>query len=145
MSNPRFNHVAMSVPATLLGDASRAEILDFYGEVFGWQEMPTMTKPGEQLVLQAYSYDQFVFLTAEDEPMSCPRMDHFGMAVDTKEEFDDFLARARERAAVDPRVDLVGPEMEDFEVLELQSFYVGFVLPMKVEVQHWEWAEGAVP
>lgn len=145
MSNPRFNHVAMSVPSTLLGDAGRAEILDFYGEVFGWQEMPTMTKPGEQLVLQAYSYDQFVFLTAEDEPMSCPRMDHFGMAVDTKEEFDDFLARARERAAVDARVDLVGPEMEDFEVLELQSFYVGFVLPMKVEVQHWEWAEGAVP
>ena len=85
MSSPRFNHVAMSVPSSLLDDDGRADILRFHEEVFGWKEMPTMTKPGERLVLQAYSWDQFVFLISEDEPMACPRLDHFGMAVDTQE------------------------------------------------------------
>jgi hypothetical protein len=41
--NPRFNHVAMSVPAELLDETGRAEILRFWNEVFGFAEMPTMT------------------------------------------------------------------------------------------------------
>lgn len=145
MTHPRFNHVAMSVPSTLLDDDSRAAILRFYGDVFGWDEMPTMTKPGERLVLQAYSYDQFVFLIAEDEPMACPRMDHFGMSVDTMEEFETYLARAEKAAAEDDRVDLVPRDLDDFGFLKLHSFYARFLLPMSVEVQHWEWAEGSAP
>lgn len=40
---PRFNHVAMSVPADLLDERGRREICDFYDEVFGWKELPTLT------------------------------------------------------------------------------------------------------
>ncbi len=145
MSSPRFNHVAMSVPSATLDDAGLAEILGFYDEVFGWKEMPTMTEPGRRLVLQAYSYDQFVFIIAEDEPMACPRMDHFGMSVDTKAEFDTFLERARKRAETDERVDLVDASMEDYGFLRLHSFYVRFLLPLMVEVQHWDWDAGAAP
>ena len=47
---PRFNHVAMTVPADLLDEAGRAAILEFYGDVFGWQEMPTMTVDRKRLV-----------------------------------------------------------------------------------------------
>lgn len=96
MGNPRFNHVAMSLPRSYLEDPTRSEIVGFYRDVFGWDEMPTMTQPGRRLVLQAYSYDQFVFLIAEDEPMTAPRMDHFGMAVDTMGELEAFHARAKE-------------------------------------------------
>ncbi len=144
--SPRFNHVAMSVPSSLLDDDSRAEILRFYDEVFGWTEMPTMTKPGEQLVLQAYDWDQFVFLIADDDPMQCPRLDHFGMAVDTKDELDGFLAKAEAFAATDDRVDIVGHEAEEFgDFLTLHNFYVRFLLPMMVEVQFYDWAEGLAP
>ena len=40
---PRFNHVALSVPADQLDDEGRAHLLDFYEDVFGFTEMPTMT------------------------------------------------------------------------------------------------------
>ena len=145
MSTPRFNHVALSVPGTLLDDAGRAEIVGFYGDVFGWDEMPTMTTPGRQLVLQAYTYDQFVFLVADDDPMRCPRTDHVGMAVDTLDELRTFHERARARAAVDDRVEVSDEEVDDFGFLRLHNFYVGFLLPLTVEVQHWDWAEGASP
>lgn len=45
---PRFNHVALSVAPDLLDDSGRGEILDFYGEVFGWTEMPTLTRDRER-------------------------------------------------------------------------------------------------
>ncbi len=144
--SPRFNHVAMSVPSALLDDQGRADILRFHGEVFGWEEMPTMTEPGRRLIMQAYAYDQFVFLIAENEPMQCARLDHFGMAVDTREEFDTFLSRARDFAARDDRVDLVDAEVEEFgDFLTLHNFYVRFLLPMMVEVQLFEWADGVDP
>ena len=146
MSHPQFNHVAMSVPSSLLEDEGRAELLRFHDEVFGWQEMPTMTKPGERLVLQAWAWDQFVFLIAEDEPMRCPRLDHFGLSVGSREEFDTFLDRAEAFAAKDDRVDLIGHEAEEFgDYLTLHSFYVRFLLPMMVEVQYYDWAEGVSP
>ena len=49
---PRFNHVAMSLPAEALDEAGRTALLDFYGEVFGWTEMPTMTVDRERLVVE---------------------------------------------------------------------------------------------
>ena len=141
MSAPRFNHVALSVPAATLDDAGRADLVGFYGEVFGWEEMPTMTKPGQQLVLQAYAYDQFVFIVAEDEPMACPRTDHFGMSVASLDELTTFHDRARDYATRDDRVDVSAVEMEDFEFLQLHNFYVHFLLPLSIELQHWNWIE----
>jgi hypothetical protein len=136
----------MSVPASLLDDDGRADILRFHEEVFGWKEMPTMTEPGRRLVLQAYSWDQFVFLVSEDEPMRCPRLDHFGMSVSSQADFDGFLARARAFAQTDDRVDLIDHEVEEFgDYLTLHSFYVRFLLPMMVEVQYYDWAEGVAP
>ena len=40
---PRFNHVAMSLPSDLLDEANRADLCRFYGEVFGFEELPTMS------------------------------------------------------------------------------------------------------
>jgi len=137
--HPRFNHVALSVPARLLEPGGRAEILEFYSEVFGWQELPTETVDGQRLVMMAYTFDQFVFLIAEDEPMQAPRLDHFGMGVSTMAELDEFLDRARSFQARDARVDLIEKKTEDHPGLALTSFYVGYLLPMMVEVQHFAW------
>lgn len=137
---PRFNHVAMSVPADLLGEQGRADLLRFYSEVFGWEELPTETVDREKLVMRAYSNEQFVFLIADEPPMSCPRLDHFGMSVETIEELDDILTRARAFRERDDRVDIIDKKVDDFGgMLALSSFYVRYLLPMMIEVQHFAW------
>ena len=136
--HPRFNHVAMSMPAEALDERGRSDIIDFCNEVFGWTEIEQLTKDRAQLVLQAYTYGQFVFLIAEDEPMQAPRMDHFGMQVATMDELDDMLTKARAYKEKDDRVDIVDKSAEDFGPLVLTSFYVRHLLPLMVEVQHYE-------
>jgi hypothetical protein len=136
--HPRFNHVAMSMPADALGADGRAAIVAFCNEVFGWTEIPQLTKDRAQLVLQVYSFNQFVFLIAEDTPMQAPRMDHFGIQVETMDELDDMLARARAYKDKDDRVDIVDKSAEDYGMLVLTSFYVRHLLPMMVEVQHYQ-------
>ena len=139
---PRFNHVAMGVPSDLIGEAGRKEILDFYQEVFGWSEMPTLSKDGELLVLRCYSNEQFVFLHGSATPMQCDKMDHFGMSVGTEQELDEMLARARKVGERDARVEIVDKKTDDFKVLKLHNFYVRYLLPLRIEVQCYEWADG---
>jgi hypothetical protein len=138
---PRFNHVAMSIPADLLGDEGRHDIVRFYDEVFGWKELPTETVDRKKLVLSAYTYEQFVFLIADEPPMACPRLDHFGMSVATEQELDDMLARAKAFQARDDRVDIVDKELTDHGMLAITSFYVRYLLPMMVEVQWWDFKQ----
>lgn len=136
---PRFNHVAMTVPADLLDAKNRAAILEFYGDVFGWEEMPTMTEDRKRMVLMAYEFGQFVFLEADDDPMQTGFMDHFGMSVSEPQELADMLGKARAWAERDDRVTVKDNAVEDFGVLELTSFYVNYLLPLTVEVQHFDW------
>jgi hypothetical protein len=140
-----FNHVALSVPAELLAERGREDLLGFYGEVFGWTEMPTLTRNRELLVLRAHSNEQFVFLAASEESMRCPSGDHFGMSVDTPEALRALLGRAQAFARRDPRVEIEESGVEDFGVLRLHAFYVRYRLPMKIEVQCFEWAPGFGP
>ena len=142
--SPRFNHVAMSVPADLLDPTGRGEIVRFYDEVFGWKELPTMTEDRHRLVLSCYTYEQFVFLISEDDPMTCPRLDHYGMSVETEVELDEMLARAKAFAEHDDRVDIVDKKVDDHGMLAITSFYVAYLLPMMVEVQWWDFKEDPV-
>lgn len=139
--SPRFNHVAMSVPADLLDETGRSEIVRFYDEVFGWKELPTMTEDRHRLVLSCYTYEQFVFLISDDDPMTCPRLDHYGISVETEAELDEMLARAKAFQERDERVDIVDKNVDDHGMLAITSFYVAYLLPMMVEVQWWEFKE----
>jgi hypothetical protein len=139
---PRFNHVAMSLPAGDLDAAGRTALLGFYGEVFGWTEMPTMTVDRERLVLRCHSHEQFVFLHAADEPMQCSEMEHWGVSVATPGELDAILEKARKFEEKDSAVEITDRKLEDYKVLKLHSFYVRYRLPLTVEVQCYEWAEG---
>lgn len=134
----RFNHVAMSMAPESLDEQNRADITAFYSEVFGWQEHPTMTEDRKRLVMGVQTYDQFVFLIADDAPMKAPRLDHFGLSVDTLDQLQEVLARAKAYAERDDRVDIIDYDVEDHGVLKLHNFYVGYLLPMMVEVQCFE-------
>ena len=135
---PRFNHVAMSVPGDLLGETGRRELCDFYGAVFGWNELPTETVDGRKLVFGVHAIEQFVFLIADDSPMVAPRLDHFGLSVSTEAELDDVLAKAKAYQARDNRVDVIDKQTEDHGMLAITSIYVGYLLPMMVEIQYWD-------
>lgn len=139
----RFNHVAMSVPAELLDEEGRKQILDFYGQVFGFDEMPGLAIDRQRLVLRAHSNEQFIFLEADPDPMRCAALDHFGMSVRSQEEFDALLERARRFRERHPEAEVSEPRREDFRVLVLHGFYVRYRLPMSIEVQHFEWKRGA--
>jgi hypothetical protein len=136
---PRINHVAMSVPADLLDEDGRRSLCDFYGDVFGWVELPTETVNREKLVFSVHTIEQFVFLIADDPPMTAPRLDHFGMSVGTEAELDDVLARANAYRAKDDRVDVIDKQTDDHGALAITSIYVGYLLPMMVEIQFWEY------
>jgi hypothetical protein len=129
----------MSVSAELLDDSSRAELLDFYGEVFGWEEAPGMTIDRQRLVLMAHRYDQFVFLISDDQPMTAPRLDHWGQAVSSREELEELYERAKRYRDKDDRVDLVEMNADSYPGVTIHAFYVRFLLPLMVETQFFEW------
>jgi hypothetical protein len=136
---PRFNHVAISVPAALLDESGRRALLAFYGDVFGWDEMPTLTKDRELFVLRCWSNEQFVYLTAAQEPMRCPALDHFGLSVDTPAELGELFERARKWKERDAEVEVTERGLEDYGFLKLHNFYLRYRLPLMIEVQCFEW------
>ncbi|HZP29171.1 MAG TPA: VOC family protein [Acidimicrobiia bacterium] len=138
---PRFNHVAMSVPADLLGEEGRREIVRFYHDVFGFEELPTETIDRKRLVLGCGRLDQFIFLIADDPPMTCPRLDHYGFSVQSEEHFDDLLARAKAFREHDDRVEIIDRKTDDHSMLSITSFYVRYLLPMMVEIQWWDFKQ----
>lgn len=137
---PRLNHVAFTMDRALLDDAGRDEIKDFYGEVFGWTEGDNSMESGNPLILYTGEFAQFVYLLPGDEPMVCPRLDHFGFQVATKEELQGIVDRAKARQATDDRVSIIDVKSRlthgEASEYELTSAYIGFVLPFMVELQH---------
>ncbi len=140
---PRINHVAMSVPSALLEPSGRAELTAFYGDVFGWNELPTETVDGKKLVFGVHTIEQFVFLIAEDPPMICPRLDHFGLSVETEADLDAVLAKAKDWHARDSRVDIIDKKCDDHGRLAITSIYVRYLLPMMVEIQWWDFRKAS--
>jgi hypothetical protein len=142
MGYPRMNHVALSIPAEDLTEDSIKELLDFYGDVFGWEEMPTQTEPGKLLVMKVHTFTQFVYLHADRKPSIAHPRDHVGFQVDTVEEYDGVLERARRRKELDGgTTEIIGPMEEDYGPLVLKSYYVRHRLPIMWEIQHFAYKD----
>ena len=141
-SPPRLNHVAISMDPALLDDHGRAELLDFYGDVFGWTEGDNTGEIGNPLIMYTGAFGQFVYLLPGDPYLRAPAMDHFGLQVATITELEAIVERAKARQASDERVTLIdvharttqGPTHD----YTLTSTYIGFVIPLLVELQHLE-------
>ena len=83
-----------------------------------------------------------MFLIAEDDPMKAPRLDHFGLSVQSLADLEAAYARAEAWKAKDDAVDLIPQSMEDHGMVKIHSIYAGYLLPMMCEIQYWEFAEG---
>jgi hypothetical protein len=140
---PRFNHVAMSLPAELLDEEHRELLTDFYTNVFGFVRYHMLTEERRRLVFGAYNAEQFMFLIADESPMSCARLDHFGMSVGSMEDLDEILARAKAFQQRDDRVEIIDKHVDDHGMVKLWSFYVRYLLPLMIEVQYFEYVENA--
>ncbi len=137
---PRLNHVAISMAPSVLDDAGRAEILAFYGEVFGWTEGDNTGEQGNPLILYTGEYGQFVYLLPGEPALTAPALDHFGVQVSTIPELETIVERAQAIATRDPRVRVIDIEARTTHgpkyTYTLTSAYVGFLLPLMVEIQH---------
>lgn len=139
---PRFNHVAISVDPALLDGAGRATFLDFFGQVFGWTEGDNTGETGNPLILYTGAFGQFLYLLPGDPYLTAPHLDHVGLEVDTRDEMVAIVERARAYQAHDDRVTLIdvharttsGPTQD----YVLTSAYIGFRLPLMIELQHLE-------
>jgi hypothetical protein len=138
---PRLNHVAVAVDAALLDDAGREEILDFFGDVFGWTEGDNTGERGNPLIMYTGEFGQFVYLAPADAgAAAATAVEHFGLQVSTVAEIEEIVEKAKRRRETDDRVRVTeigsrtthGPEHE----YTLTSAYVGFVLPVTIELQN---------
>ncbi len=137
---PKLNHVALSMAPSVLDERGRADILEFYGEVFGWTEGDNTGESGNPLILYTGEHGQFVYLLPGDPALRAPALDHFGIQVSTIPELETIVERAKAIAARDDRVRVIdidarttqGPKYS----YTLTNAYVGFLLPLMVEIQH---------
>jgi hypothetical protein len=62
------------------------------------------------------------------------------MGVATEEELDVFLDRAKAYKEKDDRVRIIDKAVEKHPGVSLTSCYVGYLLPLMVEVQHFSFS-----
>ncbi len=137
---PRLNHVAITVEPALLDDTGRATFLRFFGEVFGWTVVDNTGEKGNPLILYTGTPLQFIYLLPGEPHLVAPQLDHFGLEVSTRIELEEIVARARAYQRHDDRVRIVdvaermthGPRHDYL----LTSAYIGFLLPLMIELQH---------
>ena len=137
---PRLNHVAISMDPAILDERGRAEVLAFYGDVFGWTEGDNTGESGNPLIMMTGAFGEFVYLLPGDPWLVSPRLDHFGLQVAELGQLEAILEKAKTRAALDDRVTVIdidsrtthGPTHD----YVLTNAYVGFVLPLMVELQY---------
>ncbi len=142
---PTLNHVAISMDPAVLDERGRADVLSFYGDVFGWTEGDNTGEAGNPLILYTGAFGQFVYLLPADPPLTAPPLDHFGLQVETLADLHAIVDRAKAIGANDERVRVIDVHartthgsMHDYT---LTSVYIGFVLPLMIELQHLERAE----
>lgn len=139
---PTLNHVALSMARDRLDDQGRSDILDFYGQVFGWVEGDNTGEDGDPLILYTGAFAEFIYLLPADEPLSAPPLDHFGLHVPTVGQLHEILTRAKRYRQHDDRVRIIDVHARTTHgpagAYTLTSAYIGFLLPLMIELQHIE-------
>jgi hypothetical protein len=137
---PRINHVAISVDASIMDDQGRVDLLEFFGEVFGWTEGDNTGETGNPLILYTGAAFEFVYLLPSDPFLTAPPLDHFGLQVASVAELEDIVSRAKTHRTRDERVRVIDVHSRvthgtttDYV---LTSAYVGFLIPLMIELQH---------
>jgi hypothetical protein len=122
-----LNHVAMSLPAGSLTDEYRAEVLDFYGGLFGWRELESLRLP-DRLTLSTGG-QTYVNLRERSEAMVCHGYEHLGVVVESAAEVERLWA-ALDGDARAVYLEPLGAGDDGY-----RSFRFRYLLPLAVEVQ----------
>jgi hypothetical protein len=139
----RFNHMELTLPIGRL-ESDRKEIAAFYGELFGWEALDVSILGQLGLLLRTDpETSQFILVTEQEDHLVSPGYDHLGLLYDTREEVDTLLERAKRAQARDPRIRI--KEYDDLVTgpVTTHAFYVKHLLPIWLDVQVQELAEGA--
>jgi hypothetical protein len=127
-------------------DGVRADIKAFYADLLGWEalDVPILRQTGLLLRTDAET-SQFILVTEQRAHLSSPGFDHLGLLCDSRAEVDALLAKAKEWQRRDARVEL--EEYDDLVTgpVTTHAFYVRYLLPIWLDVQVLEYAEGAEP
>src|ERR1043166_9834550 len=86
---PRINHVAMSLAPDDLDEEHRRLRAEFLTDVFGFYDLPMLTEDKHRQVFQVHNIEQFVFLIADDPPMTCARLDPFALSARAESELNE--------------------------------------------------------
>jgi hypothetical protein len=139
---PTLNHVAITMDPAVLDARGREDVLAFYGDVFGWTEGDNTGEAGNPLILYTGAFGQFVYLLPADPPLTAPPLDHFGLQVESLDDLHAIVERAQGHAARDERVRVIDVHSRTTHGSEfdytLTSAYIGFLLPLMIELQHLE-------
>jgi hypothetical protein len=124
MKTRALTHVAMSVPVGTLTTEVRAEILAFYGDVFGWREMEGISN--DERLAMWIGPASYINVRERDDHAELS-YEHFGVSVRTADDVHDLWSRASELGA--------HPEPLETSVGGVTMFKFQHLLPMAIEVQ----------
>ena len=145
MPHPRFNHMELTLPKGALSE-HRSDIATFYRDLFDWEalDVPILKQTGLLLRTDPET-SQFILLTEQRKHMSSPGYDHLGLLYDSRAEVDALLEKAKGWQQRDERVQI--KEYADLETAgtTVHAFYVRYLLPIWLDVQVIEQAEGSEP
>ena len=122
-----LNHVAMSVASGTLTDEWRAELLEFYGALFGWREIESLRLPDRLTILVGQR--TYVNIRERAEPMICSGYEHFGVVVSSGDEVEEIWNRV-DASPLDLELEPLNIENGGFRSLRFR-----FMLPLALEVQ----------
>ena len=122
-----LNHVAMSVASGTLTDEWRADLLEFYGALFGWREIESLRVPDRLTILVGQR--TYVNIRERAEPMICSGYEHFGVVVSSGDEVEEIWNRLN-ASPLDLELEPLNIENGGFRSLRFR-----FMLPLALEVQ----------
>ena len=142
----RLNHMELTFAEGTLTKELKQQITDFYRELFGWNTLDLAIMDQNALLLMLdEDVSQFILLAESPKPMQSPGYDHLGLLIDSREEVDALLEKAKSMQAVISEIQI--KEYDD--MVEggtiVHSFYVRHLLPIWFDVQHIGFESGAEP
>ena len=127
-SSQHLSHVAMSVPPGTLTDDWRKQVLDFYGDLFGWNEMDALRLPDRLTIAVGSSY---INVRERDDAPAYNGYEHFGVVFRSSDELRQVWDAANKSDA-DITLEPLSEPADGF-----LSFRLRYLLPLTVEAQYF--------
>ena len=118
----------MSVPPGTLTEEWRTQVLDFYGELFGWTEMDKLRLPDRLTIAVGSSY---INVRARDDAPAYSGYEHFGVLFSSADEVRAIWERAS-KLDVDLTLEPLNDTGDGYV-----SFRLRYLLPLTIEAQYF--------